>query len=110
MNASSQYQYEVTEVFQLLKEEWIMNKQQTLLAAALATLCATGLSPVHAADTDNEKCFGIAKVGQNDCASVIGAHSCAGQAKKDNDPTEWKFIAKGTCEKLGGKLTPPKAK
>ena len=26
-----------------------------------------------------------------------------GKAKKDNMPEEWKYVAKGTCEKLGGK-------
>ena len=36
------------------------------------------------------------------CASASGSHSCAGQAKADKLPDEWKFVAKGTCEKLGG--------
>lgn len=85
-----------------------MNKRQTLLAAALAALCVAGLNTAHAADTDKEKCFGVAKAGQNDCASATGAHSCAGQAKKDNDAKEWKFVAKGTCEKMGGSLKPGK--
>ena len=26
----------------------------------------------------------------------------AGQAKSDNDPGEWQFVAKGSCSKLGG--------
>ena len=85
-----------------------MNKRHTLLATALATVCIAGLGTAHAADAEKEKCFGIAKSGQNDCASVTGAHSCAGQAKKDKDPTEWKYVAKGTCEKAGGKMAAPK--
>lgn len=85
-----------------------MNKRQALLATALATVCIAGLGTAHAADVEKEKCFGIAKAGQNDCASVSGSHSCAGQAKKDKDLTEWKFVAKGTCEKAGGKATAPK--
>lgn len=85
-----------------------MNKRQALLATALATVCIAGLGTAHAADSGKEKCFGIAKAGQNDCASVTGSHSCAGQAKKDKDLTEWKFVAKGTCEKTGGKMTAPK--
>lgn len=85
-----------------------MNQRHTLLAAALATVCIAGVGTAHAAAPDKEKCFGIAKAGQNDCASVTGAHSCAGQSKKDNDLTDWKFVAKGTCEKAGGKLTIPK--
>jgi uncharacterized membrane protein len=84
-----------------------MNSRQALLAAALSAVCLGGISTAHAAD-DKEKCFGIAKAGQNDCASTTGAHSCAGQGKKDMDATEWKYVAKGTCEKLGGKTAAPK--
>ncbi len=85
-----------------------MNKRHALLATALATVCVAGLGVAHAADADKEKCFGVAKAGQNDCASATGSHSCAGQAKKDNDPAEWKFVAKGTCAKLGGKTSASK--
>jgi uncharacterized membrane protein len=83
-----------------------MNKRQALIAAALATVCAASASQAVAAD-EKEKCYGVAKAGANDCAT--GAHSCAGQAKADNAPTEWKFVAKGSCEKAGGKTTPPAA-
>jgi uncharacterized membrane protein len=36
------------------------------------------------------------------------ARDCAALAKVDRDPMEWKMVAKGTCEKLGGKLEPVK--
>jgi len=87
-----------------------MNKRHTLLATALATVCVVGMNTVQAADDnkDKEKCFGVAKAGKNDCASSTGSHSCAGQAKKDNDPNDWKFVAKGSCEKMGGKLAAAK--
>jgi uncharacterized membrane protein len=81
-----------------------MNKRQALIAAALATVCAVQVAPAAAAD-DKEKCYGVAKAGQNDCAS--SAHSCAGQSKTDSEPGEWKYVPKGTCEKAGGKTTPP---
>ena len=89
-----------------------MNKRHALIAAALATLCATGQSLVHAADNndDKEKCYGIAKAGQNDCASASGTHSCAGQSKQDNSPQDWKYVAKGTCLKMGGKSMAPSSK
>ena len=77
-----------------------MNKRQALIAAALATVCVTAAAVDQ--DTPKEKCYGIAKAGQNDCAAANGTHSCAGQAKADNAPTEWKYVAKGTC-----KTTPP---
>jgi uncharacterized membrane protein len=82
-----------------------MNKRQALLATAFATVCITGLGTAHAADAEKEKCFGVAKAGQNDCASSNGSHSCAGQSKQDNDARDWKFVAKGTCGKMGGKMT-----
>ena len=80
-----------------------MNKRQALIAAALATVCATQMGTAAAAE-EKEKCYGVAKAGQNDCGTA--AHSCSGQAKADNEPDEWKFVAKGTCEKAGGKTTP----
>ena len=84
-----------------------MNKRHALIAAALATVCATTTSIAAAAD-EQEKCFGVAKSGQNDCSSADGAHSCSGQASVDNSPQEWKYVAKGTCLKTGGKLAAPK--
>ncbi len=85
-----------------------MNKRHALLATALATACVAGLGTAHAADGEKEKCYGIAKAGQNDCASSSGTHSCAGQSKKDNDPKDWKYVAKGTCANMGGKMMAPK--
>lgn len=86
-------------------------KHQARIQAAIAGLLAVGVgaaatahSPV--APEGQERCYGVAKAGQNDCAS--SKHGCAGLAKVDNDPREWKFVAKGTCEKIGGKTTPPK--
>ena len=85
-----------------------MNKRQTLLATALSAVCIVGLGNAHAADdkkaVEKEKCLGVAKAGQNDCATANGTHSCAGQAKKDLDLNEWKYVVKGTCEKAGGKI------
>jgi uncharacterized membrane protein len=83
-----------------------MNKRQALIAAALVSVCAAAAVPASAAG-DKEKCYGIAKAGQNDCASPSGSHSCAGQSKADKGADEWKYVAKGTCEKEGGKMTPP---
>ena len=80
--------------------------QRLIASSALASVLALGLlSGAHAADDSKtkEKCFGIAKAGQNDCANMSGTHSCAGQNKVDNGADEWKYVAKGTCAKLGGK-------
>lgn len=84
-----------------------MNKRQALIAAALVTVCAASVGTASAAAADKEKCYGIAKAGQNDCATASGSHSCAGQSTTDNGAAEWKYVAKGTCEKAGGKTAAP---
>lgn len=76
--------------------------QRAMIAATAAAVMSLSLLPVSAAAQDKEKCFGIAKAGQNDCASVSGSHSCAGQSKVDMDKTEWKYVAKGTCKEMKG--------
>ncbi|MDT7513690.1 BufA1 family periplasmic bufferin-type metallophore [Rhodoferax mekongensis] len=82
--------------------------QRALLAATAATLMSLTLASAPVAAQEKEKCFGIAKAGQNDCANASGAHSCAGQSKVDMDKGEWKYVAKGTCEKMKGNLMAPK--
>ncbi|MFI4929942.1 MAG: DUF2282 domain-containing protein [Burkholderiales bacterium] len=77
--------------------------QRLIVSSALASVLALGLVGQAAAQAkEKEKCFGIAKAGQNDCANLSGSHSCAGQNKVDNDPGEWKYVAKGTCKAMKG--------
>lgn len=76
--------------------------QRALIAATAAAVMSLSMVAVPAAAQEKEKCFGIAKAGQNDCASVNGAHSCAGQSKVDMDKMEWKYVAKGTCKSMKG--------
>ena len=78
--------------------------QRLIVSSALASVLALGLiGQAGAQDAAKEKCYGIAKAGQNDCANLAGTHSCAGQNKADMDIGEWKYVAKGTCAKMGGK-------
>lgn len=78
-------------------------KHQHVLQAALACALAAGVvDQAHAGDPNKERCFGVVKAGQNDCANLSGSHSCAGQSKRDMDPGEWKLVPKGTCAQLGG--------
>jgi len=85
-------------------------KHQASIQAAVAGLLALGFAatvssqPV-APDSSKDKCYGVAKAGQNDCAA--GKHACAGQSTVDNDPLSWKYVAKGTCEKIGGSMKAP---
>ena len=66
---------------------------QAMLQAAVAGILALGLTASVAAGpvtpkAGQEKCYGIAKAGQNDCGTA--KHACAGEAKVSGDPTEWK--------------------
>ena len=86
-----------------------MNRRQALLTAALAGAVAAASLVAQAAPVTpkagQEKCYGVAKGGANDCASATGTHACAGLgSKKDNDPNEFKYVEAGTCEKMGGMM------
>lgn len=85
-----------------------MKDQRILVSAAITSLLALGMAAasgsVSAAET--EKCFGIAKAGQNACNSNVNKHSCAGHSKIDNDPNDYTAVPKGSCLKVGGKLEP----
>ncbi|KVG51736.1 hypothetical protein WJ33_11040 [Burkholderia ubonensis] len=74
--------------------------RQALLAIALAGVAATAATTAQADDT--VRCFGVAKAGQNDCASKTGVHDCASEAKVDNYKGDFVNVPKGTCEKMGG--------
>jgi len=78
--------------------------QRLVISSALASALTLGLIGQAAAEDNKgkEKCFGIAKAGQNDCANLSGSHSCAGQTKADAAPEDWKYVAKGTCKDMKG--------
>ncbi len=75
-------------------------KRMTGLAVACAFSAALSLvaasDKAAAAEGDMEKCFGVAKAGENDCAAGKGT-SCAGTSKLDYQGNSWKLVPKGTC-------------
>jgi uncharacterized membrane protein len=85
-----------------------MNLKTIAIASAVGSLLALGVNAVSAADAaaGKEKCLGVAAAGKNDCAAAD--HSCAGQSKVDKDPKDWKYVPKGECEKMGGKVAADK--
>ena len=87
--------------------------QRALIAATAATLLSSLIAVAPAAaqtkEMEKEKCYGITKAGQNDCANLTGSHSCAGQSKVSDDAAEWKYVAKGTCKTMKG-MTADEAK
>ncbi len=79
-----------------------MSKTQGILSAAMGSLLVVGLMGGNAiaGDKNMEKCYGVAKAGQNDCGGKLAGHSCAGQATKNGDPADFVAVPKGTCDKL----------
>lgn len=75
------------------------------LAAALGTVLAA--STAHAAEKSaaQEKCFGVALAGKNDCAAGPGT-SCAGAAKSDHQGNSWKLVPTGTCTRTLSNTSP----
>ena len=68
-----------------------------LSAAALAGAVATALATATPAfSADNEKCFGVALAGQNDCAAGPGT-TCQGTSTIDYQGNAWKYVPAGTC-------------
>ncbi|MBM4194668.1 MAG: DUF2282 domain-containing protein [Gemmatimonadetes bacterium] len=90
-----------------------MNKR-FVIASALATAFAaptllSAQKPVPApSNFKAEKCYGLAKAGQNDCAST-GNNSCGGSSKLNADPRAWIYVPAGYCERIVGGSLKPKA-
>lgn len=77
------------------------------LAAAvmLASAVSAQAGPAAVPGYENEKCFGIAFSGKNDCQTANS--SCAGTSKMDQQADAWIYVPAGTCDKIvGGGLTP----
>ena len=47
----------------------------------------------------NEKCYGVALAGENDCKAGSGT-SCAGTSTVDFQGNAWTMVPKGTCEHI----------
>jgi uncharacterized membrane protein len=81
-----------------------MKYETPVIHTALATVLALSLGavngPAAAKDTETEKCAGIVKGGQNDCATSSTA--CHGHVAVDSYPEAWIYLPKGTCEKIVG--------
>ncbi len=73
----------------------------SVIGAAIASTASSAIAQKMAV----EKCYGIAKKGQNQCGN--SKHACAGQAKTNATGDEWIMVLKGNCEKIvGGSLKP----
>jgi uncharacterized membrane protein len=82
-----------------------MKISDATIAGAIAGIIALTAGSASAANiqcAERERCYGVVKAGQNDCATANSA--CAGTAKQDFQKDAWVYLPKGTCEKLGGTL------
>lgn len=86
-----------------------MENMNSIVKLAISTALAFAASNAFAGPTaasavqDLEKCYGVAKAGQNDCRT--SSHACAGTVMKDRQPDAFLLVPKGTCEKLAGGST-----
>ena len=80
-------------------------KTSLILAGAVAAAIATPMIGTVSA-ADNEKCFGIAAAGQNDCQAA--GNSCAGQVSQAGRGDAWIYVPAGTCIKINGGSLEPK--
>lgn len=46
-----------------------------------------------------ERCYGIARAGQNDCAAGPGT-TCSGTSTRDYQGNAWKYVPAGTCAQV----------
>lgn len=81
------------------------------LATAFASVAFAAPLPAEKM-VGNEKCYGIAMKGKNDCAAGAGT-TCAGTSTMDYQGNAWKAVPAGTCATMNvnghmGMLTPMK--
>jgi uncharacterized membrane protein len=80
-------------------------KTSLILAGAVAAAIAGPMIGTASA-ADNEKCYGVAAAGQNDCQSA--GNSCAGQVNQAARADAWIYVPAGTCTKISGGSLEPK--
>lgn len=84
-----------------------MKHSAKLAATTLAGMIALGATSPALAKDKMEKCYGVAEAGQNDCATATS--SCAGTSTADGQGDAFLMVPEGTCERLVGGSTEPKA-
>ena len=81
-------------------------KTNLILAGAVAAALSAPLIAGSATAADNEKCYGVAAAGQNDCQTAN--NSCAGHATASGQVDAWIYVPAGTCMKINGGSVEPK--
>ena len=82
-------------------------KSAMFLASAVAlAVSGPALLTGAAQAAENEKCYGVAAAGQNDCQTANS--SCAGTSTVGGQPDAWIYVPTGTCAKINGGSLEPK--
>ena len=79
-----------------------MTKSPVFLAAALLAAANFAASDAAQAADKQEKCYGVALAGKNDCKAGPGT-SCQGSSTVDYQGNAWKLVPAGTCEGMSFK-------
>lgn len=69
---------------------------KTLSLAGTVATAMTLMGGVASAQGDQEKCYGVALAGENDCAAGAGT-TCAGTSSVDYQGNSWSYVPAGTC-------------
>ena len=84
-----------------------MQNTRYVITVAIAALTSGGMLTAATAQAagaavcaEQERCYGIAKAGKNDCATSSSA--CSGSARQDNQKDAWVYVPKGMCQKVAG--------
>lgn len=72
-----------------------MSHMKSLAIAGIVAAAVTGTVSTAQAQA-NEKCYGVALAGQNDCKAGPGT-TCAGTSKVDYQGNAFKLVPAGTC-------------
>ena len=78
-----------------------------LAAAVVAPGIVAAQTPAPEPPFKAEKCYGIAKAGQNDCAST-GNNVCAGTSRVSMELRAWIYVPEGYCHRIQGGSKSPK--
>ena len=88
-----------------------MNKRVLVASAIAAAMGSPGpavaQTPAPTPQFKAEKCYGIARAGQNDCAST-GNNACANTSRVSMDLRAWIYVPEGYCERIQGGSKVPK--
>jgi uncharacterized membrane protein len=82
----------------------------TLAATIALALTSAASQAAEQAQPAQDKCYGVALAGKNDCKAGAGT-TCAGTSKADYQGNAWKLVKAGTCTSIktpkgDGSLTP----